>query len=119
MLTIKPAAFIVCSTEQLEVARTVQEEIEFEVEATIWHQSSEAALGHVIDGLIKDFSRIDFGIVIYAPDDTVRKRGIDSLAPRDNVILELGMLLGRLGKERCFVLPRDALTSGRQPICSV
>jgi predicted nucleotide-binding protein len=37
-----------------------------------------------------------------APDDAVIARGHLSMAPRDNVLCELGLLIGRLGWERTF-----------------
>jgi predicted nucleotide-binding protein len=51
----------------------------------------------------------DFGVLVCTPDDQVinEKRGVDTVAPRDNVILELGMCIGAMGRKRAsLVRPR-------------
>jgi predicted nucleotide-binding protein len=41
-------------------------------------------------------------------DDILIKRGIEHKAPRDNLIFEIGLFTGRLGRGRAFVVhPRD------------
>lgn len=41
-------------------------------------------------------------MVILGPDDTTNSRGESKPSPRDNAILELGILAGLLGRERVF-----------------
>jgi predicted nucleotide-binding protein len=49
----------------------------------------------------------DFGVFVFPPDDVVRMRKKEHQAIRDNVIFELGLFIGRLGRERNFiVMPR-------------
>lgn len=54
------------------------------------------------------YSDVGFAIVLLTPDDTGGKTGIppDTLRPRarQNVILELGFFLGRLGRDRVAAL---------------
>ena len=38
------------------------------------------------------------------PDDVVTSRHVDQQSPRDNVLLELGMFIGALGRIRTFAL---------------
>jgi len=50
----------------------------------------------------------DFGVCVAGAHDSVDKRGTPQRAPRDNVLLELGMFVGALGRDRAFLLvPRD------------
>ena len=62
-----------------------------------------------MEQLEEQISMADFGVLVCTQDDRIVNdgRGVDTLAPRDNVILELGMCIGRLGRKRTFfVKPR-------------
>jgi predicted nucleotide-binding protein len=51
----------------------------------------------------------DFAIVVVTPDDTTTMRGMSAPAPRDNLLFELGLFAGALGRARTFlVLPADS-----------
>ena len=81
----KPKVFIGSSVEGLDFAYAIQETLERD---------------NLLDGL-DDF---DFGVFVFNPDDLVRIRGAERLKTRDNVVFELGLFVGRLGKERCFIV---------------
>ncbi len=49
-------------------------------------------------------SRADFAALILAGDDRVISRDVTSDAPRDNVIFELGLFMGALGRSRTFLI---------------
>ncbi len=46
----------------------------------------------------------DFAVLVLGPDDRVISRGDDNLAPRDNVVLELGLFIGAVGRRRVFLV---------------
>jgi hypothetical protein len=48
--------------------------------------------------------RFDFAALILTPDDIITSRGDTSDSPRDNVLLELGLFIGRLGRQRTFIV---------------
>ena len=51
---------------------------------------------------------VPFSIFVFAPDDTVRLRGQEFRAVRDNVVFELGLFTGKNGRERTFIIcPRN------------
>jgi CRP/FNR family cyclic AMP-dependent transcriptional regulator len=56
-----------------------------------------------IDELQTQVEECDFAILVIGPDDKVISRGSKFLAPRDNVIFELGLFMGVLGRERTFI----------------
>lgn len=101
---MKPSLFISCSREQRSIADAVQQELDDDLEITIWHQNIFSPSSIVIDDLIRSLPSFDFGLFIFAPDDILSKRGNTSAAPRDNIVFELGMFMARLGRERCFIL---------------
>ena len=57
-----------------------------------------------MESLINSLDNFDFAILILTPDDLVTSRDISSQGPRDNVMFELGLFMGRLGRSRTFVL---------------
>lgn len=105
MQDIKPKLFIGSSTEGLPVARAVQSELETDAEATIWNQGFFAPSRATLETLVQDAPTFDFSLIIAHGDDRLDSRGSEgTLAPRDNVIFELGLFFGVLGRKRTFFL---------------
>ena len=46
----------------------------------------------------------DFAAFVVSPDDLVLSRAADQLAPRDNIVFELGLFMGRLDPKRVFLI---------------
>jgi hypothetical protein len=46
----------------------------------------------------------DFAVLILTPDDLVESKGQTVNSPRDNVLFELGLFMGRLGRARTFAV---------------
>jgi tetratricopeptide (TPR) repeat protein len=101
---MKSNMFIGSSVEGLSVAYAVQQNLEFNAEVTVWSQGIFHLSNSALDSLIEVLNRTDFGIFVFTPDDIVTMRGEQNKAVRDNVLFELGLFVGRLGKERSFVL---------------
>jgi hypothetical protein len=53
---------------------------------------------------VRQAASFDFAILILTPDDAVTSRDAESFGPRDNVIFELGLFIGTLGRSRTFLL---------------
>jgi CRP/FNR family cyclic AMP-dependent transcriptional regulator len=97
--------FIISSTEALPIAREIQSHFEhdnFSVE--IWTDGVFTASSYPIESLEKAVDDADFAIAIAQPDDLTNIRGLDQQVPRDNVIFELGIFIGRLGRNRTLLL---------------
>lgn len=101
---MKPKIFIASSVEGIEVAYALQELLEYDAEVTVWNQGVFQLSSNTLDDLTDILSIIDFGIFAFTPDDTVNMRGDEHQSVRDNIILELGMFIGRLGKKRSFIV---------------
>ena len=59
---------------------------------------------NTIDSLDKKAKSVDFSLFIFSPDDVSIIRTQQKSVVRDNIVFELGLFIGALGKERCFML---------------
>ena len=99
----KPKLFVASSVEKLDLAYTIQEELDHDVEATVWSQGVFGLSRSNYSSLSDILNISDFGLFIFSPDDTSRIRSKELNVVRDNVIFELGMFVGKLSMERCFI----------------
>jgi CRP/FNR family cyclic AMP-dependent transcriptional regulator len=97
--------FIMSSTEALPVAYTVQNHFARDnFIVTPWTNGVFKVSNYRIESLEKMLDDSDFAIAIAQPDDITNIRGEERRTARDNVIFELGMFIGRLTRERTFLL---------------
>lgn len=98
--------FIGSSNEGKEVAERLAVGLEDmgSIESLVWTQGVFDVGTHVLDGLIKQAAIVDYAILVLSPDDAVESRDVLSQAPRDNVIFELGLFIGALGKDRTYMV---------------
>lgn len=105
----KIRVFIISSAEALDVARIIQNAFEYDPFTTvIWTDGVFKITNYTLQSLENEVDNSDFAIAIAHADDLTESRGKAWPAPRDNVIFELGLFVGRLGKERALLMePRD------------
>ncbi|MCF8104420.1 MAG: nucleotide-binding protein [Desulfohalobiaceae bacterium] len=100
-----PHLFIGSSAESLKIARAVQLGLEHDnVTTKVWTDAVFGASSYPIESLENEIRGADFGLLVLAPEDKVVSRETSELAPRDNVIFELGMCMGALTRERSFLV---------------
>ncbi len=103
----KPRIFIASSVESLDVADAFNVNLDHQAEVTVWKHGFSLSQ-NTIDSLVNMAESVDFAIFIFTPDDVANIRDQQKHVVRDNVIFELGLFTGTLGKERCFIVkPRD------------
>lgn len=100
----KPRLFIGCSTESLKIADAINENLDHSCEVTIWRNGTFNLSNNTIDSLIEKASSVDFSVFIFSPDDILTIRDNEKKVVRDNVIFELGLFIGTIGKQRCFIV---------------
>lgn len=110
----KPKVFIGSSQEGRDVAACIQQEIIDEVDATGWWQNVFGLSAATLESLEQEAGRFDFAVLVVTPDDPGQKRGRPCLLPRDNVMFELGLFMGALGRSRTFVV-RERVESLEMP----
>ena len=101
----KPRLFIVSTVEALNIAEDIKLELDHsDIEVTLWSQPDAFQAGaFVLESLEQAVKTHDFGLAIMSADDIVTSREVESAAPRDNVIFELGLFMGSLGRERTLL----------------
>ena len=51
--------------------------------------------------------QFDFAVMVLSPDDLIESRGQSYASPRDNVLFELGLFMGRFGRSRVFIVHEE------------
>ena len=102
--TNRPSLFIGSSTKGLEFARAARGLLDQDAEVTLWNEGFFDLGNTFIETLINGLPRFDFALLVITPDDFVRTDEGEGFGPRDNVIFELGLFMGSLGRSRTFLL---------------
>jgi predicted nucleotide-binding protein len=105
----KPVMFIGSSVEGLAIAKQIQLGLKHApVVPQLWTNGVFGAGGVSIDSLLAHVERSDFAAFVFGPDDKVTSRDDVYMAPRDNVVFELGLYMGRLNRDRCFIVKEQS-----------
>ena len=98
----KPRIFIASSSEQLQTSRRIEAALQDpDWIVDVWPELFDFSASY-IESLEKALDRSDFAIAVLTGDDAATVRKDTVVLPRDNVIFELGLFIGRLGRPRCF-----------------
>jgi predicted nucleotide-binding protein len=103
-VTTKPKVFIGCSVPGLKVAGALQVLLDHSAECQIWNQGLMRLSTTTLESLLAALQDSEFAIFVLTADDKTEQRDKFGMTPRDNVIFELGLFLGRLGPGRTFMV---------------
>jgi CRP/FNR family cyclic AMP-dependent transcriptional regulator len=105
----KVRVFIISSAEALPVARLVANSFEHDpFLTTIWTDGVFKVANYTLQDLEAAVDESDFAVAIAHADDITESRNKDWPAPRDNVVFELGLFMGKLGRQRAILMePRE------------
>ena len=101
-----PVLFVGSSVEGLAIAQEIQLGLKHDrIKVRPWNMPGVFGPGGVsIDELIREVDLSDFAAFVFGPDDKVFSREEEYEAPRDNVVFELGLFMGRLDRNRSFIV---------------
>ena len=106
---MKPRVFIASSTQAIPYAEALQEALAPNAEVTGWTDAVFDPSKFFLETLLERLGTTDFAIFVFHPEDVTRVNGTEYKAVRDNVLFELGLFMGKLGRDRCFILqPQEA-----------
>lgn len=100
-----PIVFIGSSSEALIEAKSIVRSLcRRKLQCKLWSQGVFQLSKTAIEDLIRIAKEIDYAVLLLTPDDMVISRGKKRISPRDNIIFELGLFMGSLGRERTFIV---------------
>lgn len=102
-----PEVFIGSSSEGETVARSIELHLHKYADVTIWKNGVfKPGISH-LQSLLNALDRFDFAVLVLTPDDVLESRDDSYSSPRDNVVFELGLFMGRLGARRAFFVAEE------------
>jgi predicted nucleotide-binding protein len=105
-----PLLFIGSSSEGLSTAERIYDGLrEAPVVMHLWHEDVFQASDTSIESLVDATGSIDFAALILTADDVTFSRRQKLPSPRDNVVFELGLFIGAIGRKRVLILKPRAV----------
>jgi hypothetical protein len=103
-LTARAVVFIGSSTDGLHIAKQLHRALAPVAEYRLWSEGIFELGRGTLESLIEATKQSDFAILVLTPDDLAFKKGRETLVPRDNVVFEIGLFMGGIGRHRTFVV---------------
>lgn len=101
---MKPRIFIGSSSEGLAIAKEVKGFFERDYDVNLWTDNIFKYNDNFLETLMKEANLFDFGLLVFTKDDYTKSRMKSFDTPRDNVIFEYGLFIGKLGKNNAFII---------------
>jgi hypothetical protein len=101
--TEKPRVFIGSSVNGEPIARAVEKNLNHKSETYLWTHMFPPGKSN-LESLVETAASLDFAVLVLTADDLTESKGVTMNSPRDNVLFELGLFMGRLGRERTFAV---------------
>lgn len=100
--------FVASSSEQLPVVETICAYLKaaktVDLTPRPWNRGTFESSATYIESLEKELGTAEYAIFVLAPDDAANIREQDYRIPRDNVLFEAGLFMGKLERKRCFLV---------------
>jgi hypothetical protein len=99
-----PRLFIASSSGASVFAEGIQLNLQHIAEAVPWTQLMLPLSSNLIEALEKEIRQSDFAVFIFTGDDSGKIGDREYELVRDNVLIELGISVGSLGRDRTFIV---------------
>jgi len=110
MTNLKPKIFIGSSKTAYSTAEKVRDNFLSSVECYLWKDPGIWEINRsTFDNLLRMVSFFDFGVFIATADDLTLTNDKIVIEPRDNVILEMSLFLGAMGRDKAFLLVEEGI----------
>lgn len=105
----QPRIFIGSSSEGIPLAKAIQSSLAQNYDCEIWSQDIFSFGEGSLENLTEKLVEYDFAILALTPDDVTDSRDEKRGTPRDNVIFELGLFIGGLGRDRAIAIHEQGI----------
>jgi len=105
---MKPSIFIGSSSEALALAKAIKGVLKMDFNVDIWNEHLFELGEDTLNNLLRFIQCYDFALLVLTGDDFAKIRGKGVKTPRDNVVFELGLFMGALGRRRAFPIVAPA-----------
>ena len=110
MTDLKPKIFIGSSGDGLAIAEQVRNNLSSIGDCIVWKDTDVWEPNRsTFDNLLRMAGYFDFGVFVATKDDLTLTKGLLVEEPRDNVILEMSLFLGALGRNKAFLLVEEGV----------
>ena len=99
-----PKVFIGSSSEGKKHAKAIVRIMEQDTEPVLWTDNVFTSGYSVLESLEKELKKFEFAVFLFSGDDIVISRGEETYSVRDNLLFELGLFTGYLGRKRTFFI---------------
>jgi Predicted nucleotide-binding protein containing TIR-like domain len=106
---IPKKVFIGSSSEGENEARIIQKGLARRLATIVWPQNFFELSEATLETLVDKAHSFTHAILVLTPDDMVIKRADEVPAARDNVLFELGLFMGALGRKRTFIVAESSV----------
>jgi hypothetical protein len=103
---LPPRVFVASSTASAPLAHRLADRLKPDVAADVWDTLFKPG-DNTLDNLLLFSSLYEFGIFVLSADDLTTTKDVQRYEPRDNVIFELGIFMGAVGRSRAFAVVVD------------
>jgi hypothetical protein len=100
----RPKVFVGSSMEGKNIAHAVRQQLKDIAEVDLWSDGLFGLGSGTLASLVMALPKFDFAVLVLTPDDLTISRGMKKASPRDNVVFEAGLFMGRLEPSRTFLV---------------
>lgn len=100
-----PNVFICSSAENIAVAKNIKKGLNHRSTIVrVWTDQVFGPMKYTMEDLEREVTAADFAIAVVMGEDVTRSRKRQAPAPRDNVVFELGLFMGQIGRQRTIMV---------------